>query len=259
MMRQHFSAGWICFGYLFLTLIGGVTTLAAADNEGAPLKVGVSPIFPPMVFKQGRELVGGEVDLARALGKRLGRPIQWVELPWKEQIVALTDGRTDIIVSSMSITTARGFVVAFTQPYLVVGQMALVRRTDQALYALGFPANPPGTVGVIRATTGEFLVQRDFPAAKLRSFADSAAAVKALTGKRIDLFISDSTLAWHLGGMHSGDGLAVVPISLSEERLAWAVRKGDGALLSAANAYLAEAKQDGSLQQVLKRWMAVGP
>jgi len=259
MLRANVGTGRSWFWLLLLALSATGTTWAASVNQGAPLKVGVSPIFPPMVFKQGRELAGVEVDLARAFGKHAARPIQWVELPWKDQIGALHDGKIDIIISSMSVTTARGFVVAFTQPYLVVGQMALVRRTDMGLYALGFPGTLPGTVGALRATTGEFLAQRDFPGAKLRSLPDSLAAVKALVNQRIDLFISDSTLAWYLAGMHAGDGLTVVPIPLNEERLAWAVRKGDDALMASANAYLAQATQDGSLQQVLKRWMAVGP
>jgi polar amino acid transport system substrate-binding protein len=238
-------------------ILGGAARAAAED--GPPIRIGCTPIFPPMVFKQGRELAGAEVDLAKGFAKRLKRPVRWVEIPWKDQITALNEGRTDIIISSMSITTARSFVVAFSQPYLRVGQMALVRRTDQALYAMGFPAIPPGTVGVIKATTGEFLVERDFPASKIRAFSDSATAVKALMRKRVDLFISDSTLVWYLAGMHSADGLSVVPIVLSEEQLAWAVRKGDDVLLREANNYLSEASRDGSLQQVLRRWMAVGP
>ncbi len=259
MLPAHSATGRFWLWILLVACAGVGPARAAAKDPGVPLKVGVSPIFPPMVFKQGRQLAGAEVDLAQAFGKHLQRPIQWVELPWKDQIVALHDGRTDIVISSMSITTARGFVVAFTQPYLLVGQMAVVRRTDKELYALGFPSTPPGTIGVLRATTGEFLAERDFPASKLRSLPDSASAVKALVKRRIDLFISDSTLAWHLAGMHASDGLTVVPQPLSEEYLAWAVRKGDEALLASANAYLAQARQDGSLQQVLKRWMAVGP
>lgn len=259
MTRAHFVLSRFGLWLLVLVHLTVGTTPAASAAEGPPLKVGISPIFPPMAFKRGRDLVGVEVDLAKAFGQHCGRPIEWVELPWKDQLTALNEGRTDIIISSMSVTTARGFVASFTQPYLVVGQMALVRRTDQALYALGFPITPPGTVGVIKATTGEFLVQRDFPSAKLRSFTESAEAVKALLKKRIDLFVSDSTLAWHLAGVHSGDGLSVVPTPLSEERLAWAVRKGNDTVLNAANAYLTQATQDGSLRQVLQRWMAVGP
>ena len=212
-----------------------------------------------MVFKQGKELAGVEVDLARALGEKLGRKVIFVELPWEDQVEALNAGRIDIIMSSMSITTARRYVIEFSRPYLIVGQMTLVRREDQSRYALGFPITPPGTVGVLKATTGEFLVQRDFPKARRKVFSSAAEAAQALKRKKIDLFISDSTLVWHLAGMHSADGLAPVPLALSEEQLAWGIRKGDEKLLAAANEFIQKAAQDGTLKRVFRRWAAVAP
>jgi len=233
-------------------------TAAPANTDKAPLRVGVSPTFPPMIFKQGKELAGVEVDLAHALGEFLGRKVQFVELPWADQIEALNAGKTDIIMSSMSVTPARKFVVSFSQPYFVVGQMALVRREDQSQYSLGFPLNPKGAIGVIKATTGEFLVQRDFPKAKRRVYKTPEEAARALVKKKIDLFLSDSSLVWYLAGVHANEGLSVVPIALSEERLAWAMRKQDDALLDSVNQFLKQATQDGRLLKVFRRWTAVG-
>lgn len=229
-----------------------------SSSTNAPLRVGISPEFPPMAFKQGKELAGVEVDLARALGERLGRKIEFVEVPWKEQIDALNDGKTDIIMSSMSVTMARRYMVNFSKPYYVVGQMALVRRENKNEYALGFPSRPSGPIGVLRATTGEFLAQRDFPKSKLRTYQSGKDAAEALMKKKIGLFISDSTLVWYLAGLHSADGLTVVPIALTEEKLAWAVRKGDEPLLGRVNAFLDEAAQDGTLKKAFRRWTAIG-
>ena len=229
-----------------------------AGSPKPALRVGVSPVFPPMVFKQGRELAGVEIDLARALGKSLGREVQFVEVPWKDQIDQLNDGKTDIIMSSMSVTMARRYMVSFSKPYFMVGQMALVRRESKNLYALGFPSRPEGTIGALRATTGEFLVQRDFPNSKNKTFESGDEAAKALAKKKISLFISDSTLVWYLAGKYAADGLTVVPTALSEEQLAWAVRKGDDALLSQVNAFLEESAKDGTLLKAFKRWTAVG-
>jgi polar amino acid transport system substrate-binding protein len=241
-----------------LTWVALTVTVAHAADTNAPLRVGISPMFPPMAFKQGNELAGVEVDLARALGERLGRPIVFVEVPWKDQIDALNERRTDIIMSSMSITHARRYLVSFTRPYYVVGQMALVRREDLNKYMLGLPMTPPGPVGVITATTGEFLVQRDFPKAKRKNFATGAEAALALRKKKLAMFVSDSTLTWYLAAHHANDGLAVVPHVLSEEPLAWAVRKSDEELLGAANDFIAQAAQDGTLRKVFRRWTATG-
>ena len=233
-------------------------TIGQAQTTNAPLRVGVSPVFPPMIFKQGKELKGVEVELARALGAQLGREISFVEVPWKDQIEALNDGRTDIIMSSMSVTPARRYVVNFSKPYFLTGQMALVRRENKIDYALGFPYKLNGAVGVIKATTGEFLVQRDFPKSPLKSYSTSDEAAKALIKKKINLFITDSTLIWYLAGTYANEGLTAVPIPLSEETLAWAVRKGDDALLTSVNEFVAKGSQDGTILKAFRRWTAVG-
>jgi ABC-type amino acid transport substrate-binding protein len=253
--RRFYCGALLLLG---LGLVGFAVPAGRAAETNAPLRVGISPVFPPMAFKQGKDLVGVEVDLAKALGERLGRKVVFVELPWKDQIDALNDGRTDIIMSSMSVTHARRYLVSFTQPYYVVGQMALVRGEDRHKYVLGFPLTPAGTVGVVTATTGEFLVQRDFPKAKRKAFANGADAAVALQKKKLSMFVADSTHVWYLAARHANDGLAVVPHVLSEESLAWAVRKTDDKLLAEANDFITHAAQSGSMRQVFRRWTATG-
>ncbi len=211
-----------------------------------------------MVFKQGGELAGVEVDLAKALGEHLKRPVTFVEVAWEDQIDALNSGKTDIIMSSMSVTIPRKFLVDFSTPYFKVAQMALVRTEDRNDYALGFPSNPKGRIGVLKATTGEFLVQRDFPKSKRATFKTGEDAARALIKKKVNLFICDSPTVWYLSAQHAADGLSVVPIFLSEEPLAWAVRKSNEALLKDINGFVAEAGKDGTFLKVFKRWTAIG-
>jgi len=66
-------------------------------------------------------------------------------------------------------------------------------------------------------------------------FASGEDAAKALLAKQVDLFISDSTLTWYLAGVHANEGLAAAPIVLSQEQVAWGIRKGDEKLLAAAD------------------------
>jgi ABC-type amino acid transport substrate-binding protein len=234
-----------------------VMAAETSTGESAPLRVGVSPVFPPMVFKQGKELVGVEVELARALGEKLGRKVVFVELDWKDQTEALVSGRTDIIMSAMSMTSARNAVMTFTRPYFKVGQMALVRREDRNKHLLGLMV-PPGTkVGVIKATTGDFLLQREFPKAKRKAYGSGAEAARALMKGSVDLVITDSTLVWYLAGTHAADGLTAVPLVFSEEVLAWGVRRGNNELVAAANQFIERATQDGTLAKTFRRWMAV--
>ena len=161
-------------------------------NTLPPLRVGITPNLPPLAFKQDGKIVGIEADFAQKLGTALGREVKFVQLDWEDQIPALLDGKTDIIMSGMSITKMRQFRVDFCAPYLQGGQMALVRRSDLNSYALGFPLTPPGVIGVEKGTTGQFFAQQEFSRCERKTFSGSEQAVKALKKKQIGLFIGDA-------------------------------------------------------------------
>jgi len=226
----------------------------AADSLPS-LRVGITPNLPPLAFKQNGKIVGIEADFAQQLGKELGREVKFIELDWEKQIPALLDGKTDIVMSGMTVTKTRQFRVNFCRPYLRSGQMALVRREDLNTYALGFPMSPSGVIGVEKATTGDFFVQQEFPTCKRKTFGSGDLAAKALKKKQIGLFISDATTIWWLASENEADGLAAVPIQLTDELLAWAVNKSDPELLSAANKALGKWQQDGTANQLIKRWL----
>lgn len=224
-------------------------------TESAPLRVGVTASFPPMIYREGGQLVGVEADFAKALGEELGRPVKLIEVTWEDQIPALAEGRTDIIMSSVSMTRARQLRVAFTKPYLAVGQSVLVRRQDANKYLLGFPSMPEGTIGVLKATTGDFLVQQDFARSKRKEFKSPLDAAKALAKKKIDLFICDVPIVWWLAGMNEAEGLVPLKILLSEEQLAWAVRKSDPELLESVNSALEKLQKEGRAAAIVRRWI----
>jgi ABC-type amino acid transport substrate-binding protein len=245
MIRSLLSAAFVALA---------LTRSARAENP-APLRVGVSPIFPPVVCKEGGKIVGIEVDFANSLGSELGRPVQLVELAWEDQIPALTDGKIDIIMSGMSITRARELRVAFAKPYLGIAQMPLVRREDASQYSFGFPSRTEAVIGVIKATTGDYLVQQEFPTNKRKEYKTGEAAAKALIKKRVDLFICDAPTVWWLAGMHEADGLVVVPVLLTDESLAWGMRRSDTALLDSVNQALDKLQKNGQANKIIKHWI----
>jgi ABC-type amino acid transport substrate-binding protein len=229
-------------------------SLVAADAPPA-LRVGVAPVSPPMIFKEGDKVVGLEADFAQALGAHLGRPVQFVELPWEELLDALTDNKVDIIMSSMSITRARQFRVVFSQPYLRIGQMALVRSGGKFSSGLLSRSLAGATVGVRKGTTGDLLVQQEFARAKRKYFKSDDEGALALSKGKIDLFIDDSTMIWYLAGVYEAKGLEVPPFVFSEESLAWAMRRSDSPLQESANAFLQKIQASGDLNRILHRWI----
>lgn len=264
-MKFHSVLGQIIVAFAAAALLAaGVSGCAtgAGRSEGQPatnappLRVGVTPNMPPLIYKQGRDLVGLEADLARELGRALGRPVLFVELKWDDQIPALRDNRTDIIMSGMSVTRMRALRVAFTATYLQVGQLALVRRSDlDRFITRGSVMMYDGRVGVEKATTGDLFVQQEFARARRVLYSSPAAAAKDLLGGRLDILIHDAPVIWWLAAENEAQGLAAVNIPLTTEYLAWGVREEESALLKQVNEVLANWKREGKLQGMIKRWI----
>jgi polar amino acid transport system substrate-binding protein len=219
------------------------------------LRVGVTSSYPPIVFRQAGQLAGVEADLARLLGARLGRPAHFVEVAWDQQVDALLARRTDIIMSGMSVTEARAIRIAFTDPYLEGGLMAAVRTEDAQRYgSRDALLQTPATVGVIERTTGDVFVQQNFPNARRVALTVASDGALALRRRTIDVFVHDGpAIAW-LVAANEAD-LTGLREPLTRENLAWGVRRDDAQLLAQVNEILGAWKRDGTLNDVLARWL----
>ena len=127
---QFWFAGIACIAALACASQVRATDAAPGTAAQDELRVGIAGNYPPLAFKQDGELAGIEVEFARQLGTELGLTIRLVELPFPDLIPALLANRIDVIMSGMSITPEREKLVSFTDSYLRVGQMRLMRRAD---------------------------------------------------------------------------------------------------------------------------------
>ena len=101
-----------------------------------------------------------ELELAQALGRELGRNVEFVELKWEHLVDALCENRVDIIMSALPITPARRYRIAFTNPYLKVGQMALIRKQDKDEFMSTLAGATKRGIGVERGSTAERIVRQ---------------------------------------------------------------------------------------------------
>ena len=259
------SSRWsvlICFFAGLLLLVGcaaqkqhvvETTEIPSGKNV---LRAGVTTNAQPLVYRQGNTIVGLEADFARELAKDLGKSLQIVEYDWEDLIPALMANKIDIIMSGMSITRLREVRISFTIPYFKSGLMALIRREDAARFSTGlFSLTTSSAIGAIKDTTSEYFVETNYGSVKKILFSNTKPAVKALINKRIDMFIYDAPLILYLASENETRGLTTLFTLLTEEYLAWGVRKDNKALLESANNFLRTANSDGRLQQMIKYWI----
>jgi len=244
-------------------------SVAADEKAAAPttikppaeLRVGISTNYPPIAFEEKGKVLGVEADLARMLGEQLPTKIEFVQLEWDELWPALRDKKIDVVMSGVSITQRRSERVSFTEPYLTVGQMALVRKANMGTLSEPGAMNQPGRkVGVEKSTTGEAYARHHLDKATIVTFDSIDLGLSALRDGKIDYFIHDAPTIWRVVGRPPKEDPELVGIyrPLTDEDLAWAVRKDDAATLGALlDEKLAQWKKNGELQAVIDRWIPV--
>jgi polar amino acid transport system substrate-binding protein len=244
---------------VFTLTVSNCTTTTVEQTKPEPfqsLLVGVTPNYPPIMFKQGDEFAGVEADLARLLAIELGKPVKFVELKWDKQIPALLNRETDIIMSGMSITKARGIRVDFADHYLKSGLVAMMLIENAWKYnSVEDIMYSSSTIGVVKGTTSDVFVRKNFPNL-LHTIALQEAddAPSTLDRRSIDFFIHDAPSIMWLVSENEAD-LTALWEPLNEEHLAWAVRQDDEMLLQQVNSILNKWKNDGTLKRTLLRWL----
>lgn len=103
----------------------------AADVSGKTFIVGIDEEFAPMTFRnEKKELVGFDIDLARAVAKRMGVTFEFKPINWDNKETEINSGNVDMIWSGFDITDEREKQLLFSKPYMDTRQILLVRRGD---------------------------------------------------------------------------------------------------------------------------------
>lgn len=252
---------------LFLLFVGWILLLAGCtqpsptaspvdDAAASSLRVGISTNSPPMAFRSRGKVTGLEAELAAGLARYAAKELTFVELDWEEQIPALLAGKIDIIMSAMTITAARSYRISFCEPYLVSGQIVLVRRNEVQRYQGGLPSLLPQhvRVGTIAGTTGDLLIETNKAGGSQFQYPTSLKAVKALQENTIDALVYDLPGNLYFASRYAQD-LAPVLVPMTSEKIAWSVHPQNRALLQTANRYLETIRKDGSLQKAVEHWI----
>lgn len=97
------------------------------------MKVATFDANPPFgsIDAKTHEIVGYDVDFAKALAKSLGVKLELVATNPANRIPLLQSGKADLIVADITITPERAQVIDFSTPYFVTGQQFWSRQNHR--------------------------------------------------------------------------------------------------------------------------------
>ena len=209
-------------------------------------------------YDDTNKLIGYDIDLADALGKRWGVESRPVPTNWATVIQTMYDGGFDLILGGMTATEERYKRANFSVPYMDASSGLLVRvnggiveKKDLNNRIVGTKAGTP-SIKQLEMTEEELGIKYS---AAMKTFPEDTAGIEALRSKRIDAYAS--SVVSMLEVAKENPGFEVIPFKSERwatEYTCAAFRKEDEDFRTAFNDAILAMQADGSLYELQRKW-----
>jgi len=246
-----------------LALLASLTAMspaARADQlddirKKGELVVGVLGTDEPNSFidPKTREIIGYEVDIAKAIAQKLGVKLTLKQLAVAARIPELQQGRVDLLAASLTHNKEREAVIDFSLTTFVTGQKILVRKDSGITHIAQLAGKKVVTV---KGGTQEPNVRRAVPGVEVVTFENGPQAFLALKqGKGIGFVNDEVSLIDEFNklGPARADYL-ILPQNISIEPLALGIRKGEKAFKATVDGVLAGLEKSGDAEKLFVQW-----
>lgn len=225
-------------------------------KDSGKLRVGVKADVPNFGLQDAAtgEFKGMEIDLARAIAKRMGLAEDKVEfqaVTAKTRGPLLDNGQIDLVVATFTIKPERLEQWNFSSPYYQDEVGLLVKKSSGVTGLAGLDGK---NIGVAQGATTRDAVQAEADAAgikvKFLEFATYPEINAALESGRVDAFSVDKSI---LSGYLTEDS-AILPDGFSPQDYGIASKLGTDDMTTFINDMLTEMESNGEMAALLEKW-----
>jgi len=232
---------------------------AASETETAELStvepgkliMSTNAAFPPyeMTTDSG-EFEGIDIETAQAIADKLGLELQIDDMDFDAALLAVQQGKADMVMAGVTVTDERQNVMDFTDSY-ATGIQSIIVKEDSDIASVDDLAGKK--IGTQRGTTGYLYCSDDFGDENVVAYDNGLTAVQMLNNGQVDCVVIDNAPAKEF--IAANPGLKLLDTAYVEESYAIGIGKGNTELKDAINTALEELKADGTLQAIVDKYI----
>lgn len=232
---------------------------AASETETAELStvepgkliMSTNAAFPPyeMTTDSG-EFEGIDIETAQAIADKLGLELLIDDMDFDAALLAVQQGKADMVMAGVTVTDERQNVMDFTDSY-ATGIQSIIVKEDSDIASVDDLAGKK--IGTQRGTTGYLYCSDDFGDENVVAYDNGLTAVQMLNNGQVDCVVIDNAPAKEF--IAANPGLKLLDTAYVEESYAIGVGKGNTELKDAINTALEELKADGTLQAIVDKYI----
>lgn len=226
----------------------------SADRD--KLILGLDASFPPMGYTdESGNIVGFDIDVARAVCDKLGWELVLQPIDWDANILELNSRNIDCIWNGMTVTASRAEAMSLSVPYMNNEQVIVV-MADSEFYTLDDLAGHSIVLQSGSSAEEALNSATDFKASlsTVNTLDDNMKVMMEIEQGSSDAALLDSILAEYYITLKGAEKYRILDEALATEEYAIGFRKEDVALTNLVNETLKELHADGTLVEISKKW-----
>jgi len=247
---------------LLLATAAHAADLPAAIKAKGEIVFANVPNYPPFEFKDPAtdKLEGFDIEIGEAIAAKLGVKAKWQETAFAEMVSAVSTGRVDLILSSMTDLATRRDQVTFVdyvksgpQFYTTAARgaefkdmLALCGKNAGTSRRTSFPTE-------IAAWSDKNCVAAGKPPIVVVGTEGSADARTQLKQGRVDVAVQGSETLPYMQQQEPG-AYAVIGTAIASQYTGIGIAKDNKALQDAVAGALDQAIADGTYKKILAKW-----
>lgn len=226
--------------------------------EEGKLIMSTNAAFPPYeTTDDSGAIIGIDPEIAALIAEKLNLELVIDDMDFDGALLAVQQGKADMVMAGVSITEDRLLVMDFTTPY-AGGQQVVIVTEDSPITTLDDLEGK--MIGCQRATTG-YILASDTPENggygedNVTAYDNGITAIQALQNGQVDAVIIDDGPAQEF--VAANPGLKILDAPWADEQYAIGLSKEDSAdaLNEAINNALQELIDDGTVQSIMDKYI----
>jgi ABC-type amino acid transport substrate-binding protein len=243
-------------------------TVAEIQSRGK-LVVATNAEFPPFEYLDGTQIVGFDIEIAKAIAEALGVTLEIKNMDFDSVIASVQSGAADIAIAGLTVSQERLQSVSFSSSYFDASQVVIVRSDNITITGTTIEQLTTSLegkrIGVQVGTVAQFFVAGDegwgfdgIANATLLTYTSGILATEALKNGQIDAVIIDEMPANAFVANNTGAAIKIVGVPLTVEEYAIAIPKNSDDLVAFINQVLADMKLDGRFEAITLQFFGTG-
>ena len=223
---------------------------AVTTVSDGKLIVGTEAGFAPYEYLVGDEVKGIDMDIAQAIADALGVELEVQNMDFDGALLAVQQGKVDIVAAGVSVSEEREEVMDFSVKYVDSKDVILVNKADPKVEESSADALEGKVVGVQQGNIADLWVSENASPKSVQRYTKFVQAAQDLLNGKIDCIVMDEAPALEL--VASNDGLEILAgDALFEDSYAIAIKKDNEQMKAAVDAVITQLQESGQMDEII--------